>query len=179
MADYVKNSSACRKEGSLTDSPALCLTTVATTFTKRGTCKSSALFENGQDGPAAPQEGPWRLVRGVAQEGPSLRFLLGTTSPLERSPRMCLGAGPGCPLWDPGCKQPPPLQHQEPQREMGSTAQSSKCLGSRGWSGLNRAQGRGACGGPCPPPCQLKAPCHPQGQECRGAARVGVRHRAH
>ena len=49
----MKNSSDCRKKGSLTDSPALCLTIVATTFTKRGTCKFSTLFENGQDGPAA------------------------------------------------------------------------------------------------------------------------------
>ena len=57
---------------------------------------------------------------------------------------------------------------------MGSAAQSSKCLGAGGRSGLNRAQGRGACGGPCPPPRQLKVPCHPQGQERRGTARVGV-----
>lgn len=49
----MKNSSDCRKEGSLTDSPALSLTTAATTFTKRGNCKFSTLFENGQDGPAA------------------------------------------------------------------------------------------------------------------------------
>lgn len=36
---------------------------------------------------------------------------------------MCLGAGPGC-------KQLLPLQRQEPQREMGSTAQRAV---SRGW----------------------------------------------
>ena len=39
-----------------------------------------------------------------------------TLTPGEESQDVCLGAGLGCLLWDPSCKQPPPLQRQGGQR---------------------------------------------------------------